>query len=1179
MLKDIRLHIDDDENKQTEIEAELAARIAETKTKNVNAFQRNIPTLLAYLKEGINSNISIFCNKHGDVNIVDYGLGRTFYGLYPEREIKEQVDFTLGHFPYISFYGNKSCEIDVNTESLELKQIPSYSKYQEFSPVADDIELLVVLGCGLGKHILHLLQSTRIRHLLIYEPEIQYFRCSALVIDWEQIFALAKENGTALYIQLEKDGRDLIGDIGELQSNLGNTLKGFYLFQHYNHPVFDEITKKLQFKPWKELEEIGFSIDLNQRPEDYCALWTESIDWGALKPVDKNDGKYLANLEALKKYLPDVYREFEKFVPRKWHPVRMSNGDINIINKERKVSWYGINPNEQCSISVQGFEANPRKDGLVLGYTGNKLKHYLHYQFVEDTESFLQDVHDETGKLPDELKSIIMFGLGIGYQLQQLASEHSMEKVFICEPNSDFFYASLFAIDWEKILSGIDRNKGRIYLNIGDDGSNIFRDLLNQFYSIGPYILANTYFFQTYYNATLNQAIADLREQLRVVITMGEYFDHAFYGISHTQEGVKRNYPILRQNASNSLRAVDKEIPVIFVGNGPSLDNSIETLKSVAKNAIVVSCGTSLEVLYKQGITPDFHAEIEQNRSTYDWAAKIGDKSFLKKISLISCNGIHPDTCTLYKDVYIAFKEGESSTVSTLSVLGEDKYELLKFAFPTVTNFALNLFLKLGFHQLYLMGVDLGFIDNKKHHSVASGYYENGEQLYDYAKSNNTSLVVQGNFRKTVYTKHEFKIAAMIMEESLRSEKVECYNCSNGARISGATPLPLEQVLILERPALKSSVIELVKKNCFEIAADNNNFESKFSKQKLNVELDKITKLLNQNISEIGAAESFPDELRNIIFNSYRKGESLLFYYLYGSMNYFNAVLIQALYSSQGVEKALENFNSIKLRWLEFLTRVKRLMSSTEYIFDTSHSNASRRAIASLAEASESKKIIVVTSSSQFQQAAEKYVSSLPNDVKLKFTTLDKLSVTTVGEHIILCMTSEIFGQFNKETLHSLHENNNVITIAHSIDIALKVANETDLKGIICHSGNLTSNNDESLSCHAYNRFALAFYCVFSRFKFKLILPKFVVHSVSQIADYSKLYEDSEAYFYDCFYFIGMSKERPTAEEAIMADGFRANPVLDLMCQERLVFEYLSTNDFLNRKERIRELNPYLFEH
>jgi hypothetical protein len=505
------------------------------------------------------------------------------------------------------------------------------------------------------------------------------------------------------------------------------------------------------------------------------------------------------------------------------------------------------------------------------------------------------------GALPDKVPSIIMFGLGVGYQLEKLLDEHTVEKLFICEPNPDFFYASLFAIDWQVIFETVEKSETRIYLNIGDDGTNLFRDLLSQFYAIGPYILNSTYFYQSYYNASLNSAISQLREQLQIVISMGEYFDHAYYGIAHTKEGMRRKIPVLAANPSSKLNYDDKEVPIFIVGNGPSLDSSIDAIKEWQGQAIVVSCGTALQALHRHGITPDFHAEIEQNRSTFDWAVLIGDLDYLKNITLISCNGIHPDTCDLYKDVMIAFKEGESSTVSALNVLGRENFTTLLNAFPTVSNFAIDLFSTIGFTSIYLIGVDLGFVDVKHHHSKSSGYYqENGDETYDYSDSANTSLIVPGNFRPKVNTKHEFKVSKQVIEQviSAKPKRQEFYNCSDGAKIQGSLPIRPDELLIVVTESQKAHVIEKLNTSIFSIKNIGNfveNFEKMFSQELLTEELGAFKTLLEKDVICKEDLELVIDKQKEMLFESYKKGKSLLFYYLYGTVNYANAIFTKLI--------------------------------------------------------------------------------------------------------------------------------------------------------------------------------------------------------------------------------------------------------------------------------------------
>ncbi|WP_438864913.1 motility associated factor glycosyltransferase family protein [Neptunicella sp.] len=948
MLKNIRLHLDKNEEHQSELELRLSERIQPTYQANLRAFRQYIPSLLPYIKEIRTKNVALFCNKYGQTNIVDYGVGRTFYGLEPDAEIVQQFNHITEHCPYMDLMQSTPV-LTLDKQSLSaLKNSNVYHARQQSQPLPANVDVLVVFGLALGKHIQLLIEQHHIKHLVIYEPELQYFQCSALATDWEKILSDAQAKGTAIYLQLEKDGRNLVEDMQELAEHF--SAKGFYYYQHYNHPVFSSITKELQLKSWASIQKDGISYTLGHQYQDYLPIWTPAVELTQYQDVDPaDDALFKQNMQAFESYFPRIYKEFSDYQPKAWRPMKSPNGMVNIVKMDSLQTWYGDNPQHECILNFDNFSEQPNKDGLVLGYKGTKLRHYTHYRFVAQTEELLNEVEEEQGLLPDTLKALIMFGIGAGYQIEHLFSQYKVEKLFLCEPNRDFFYASLYAIDWASILKTVDETGARIYINIGDDGTNLFRDLLNQFYSIGPYILTNTYFYQSYFNSNLVHAIAQLREQLQVVISMGEYYDHARYGIAHTTAVINQNYPLLVSKPAHKLTFENKSVPIFMIGNGPSLDSAIEAIKEWQDRVIVVSCGTSLQVLHKNGIVPDFHAEIEQNRATFDWSCRIGDLKYLKQISLVSCNGIHPETCGLFKDVYVAFKEGESSTVSALKILGEDKFEKLKFAFPTVSNFVMNLFTRMGFHQIYLIGIDLGFADNKQHHSKHSGYYDqNGDEMYDYAAKNNTALVVPGNFRKTVFTKHEFKVSKTIIEQSLASAKAECFNCSDGAKIVGSIPLRFDNILVTTTTEQKKFALISIKQQAFVKANQEHDylqrFLTKFSPKRLNFELSKVIERVKMEVNNVEEAEGLIESQKTMLFASYQEGKSLLFYLLYGTVNYANAVFskLTSTITDQHSNK-ITAFEQARQAWISTLNNIASDCKSVMETYDSSSSFALQR--------------------------------------------------------------------------------------------------------------------------------------------------------------------------------------------------------------------------------------------
>ncbi|GAB2690138.1 6-hydroxymethylpterin diphosphokinase MptE-like protein [Aliiglaciecola aliphaticivorans] len=1039
MLKNIRLHIEKDEEKQQELDRSLAATIVEMQRKNINSFARNIPSLVPTIKSTSLQNHSLFNNKYGEINIVDYGIGRTLYGFHPLNEVSQQVSRFEHHSPKITL--TQSSEVKSDTESatsssLDFHQLAAYQNRQSQPQLDEEIECLVVLGCGLGLHLEMLLRQHKIKYLIVYEPQIQFFQCSALAIDWSSIFALAKQNGTGIFLQIEKDGRNLIEDIEQLQEHEG--ISEFRIFKHYNHPIFDAIFNELTKRTWADIKKNGFKVSATENYLTYVPSWTPEIDLQKCKPVCEEQTLFSKNLNAFKKFYPAIYEQFKSYTPVNWLPIDNQDNEVNLLNKENLTTWYGESPIQDCELNFKNFYSQPNKDGLVLGYTGTKLAHYEHYKFVKKTEELLKEAEDEIGELPETVASIIMFGLGVGYQVERLLADHKVEKLFICEPNSDFFYASLFAIDWTAIFEKIEKTDARIYLNIGDDGTNLFRDLLTQFHSIGPYILNNTYFYQSYYNSALNSAIGQLREQLQVVISMGEYFDHAYYGIAHTKEGMRRKIPVLTKNPSAKLSYDDKEVPIFIVGNGPSLDSSIAAIKEWREQVIVVSCGTALQALHRNGITPDFHAEIEQNRSTFDWASLVDDLAYLRSITLISCNGIHPDTCELYKEVLVAFKEGESSTVSALNVLGQEHFEVLRNAFPTVSNFVCDLFSTLRFTSIYLVGVDLGFIDVKHHHSKSSAYYlEDGEEIYQYTNSANTSLIVPGNFRATVNTKHEFKVSRQVIEQvtNQKNKDQTFYNCSDGAKINNTQPLRTDEILVLSSSEQKQQAVNQMKTAAFSNNKTSNfieRFENKFSQKRLMKELGYFELLLKNEVNTQKDIEHIINKQKEMLFASYKQGKSLLFYYLYGTVNYANAVLTKLSSNVDNDANGLERNRQLLNDWKKTISQLKTfiLVSENCHYFDTSGFKTYKREQLILPKHIAGKTILAISDNIKFQKCiAWLYTQNLP--------TIKNLKIANKSADVGPNNKYDFVVYYEDETNQGLRGEHNSICITRSNDVAI----------------------------------------------------------------------------------------------------------------------------------------------
>jgi hypothetical protein len=920
MFFNIRSHLNTDEELQSKVESDSSVDIERLHRRNKLAFKRYAPKVLSQLEQAEWDQVSVFSNSSGELNLVNFWTGQTLYGLSPKKEALAQYKSRVVNSPVINFEDPKVFELE---------------------PLQTHIDCLVLLGVGLGHHILHLVQNHAIQHLIIYEPELSYFKGSMLANEWFTILNLAAQRNTRIYFQLGADGTNIVEDLKELRSHfqVGRAV----IFKHYNCLAFNAIAKETTIKCWEEIIESGISWAKYKVPSIHIPRWTPAItqaDWSVASVND--NALYLKNIAAFERFFPNIAKQFQGYDTQRWTIIEDSAGNINMLSMEFNESFMGQNPVEDCKVNFTTFSRYPNLDGVVLGYDGEKLKKYTHYRFVKATEKLLDKVEEQKGEFPQSVKALIMFGLMQGYQLEFLLDSHDVENLFICEPEPDFFYASLFAIDWSEILKKLDQSESRIYINIGDNGENLFRDLIDQFYAIGPYVLANTFFYQSYYRPDLLDTVSQLREQLQVVIAMGETYDHARYGIAHTIEMINQGTGFLKLNSHQFMSIEDRETPVFIVGNGPSLDKDIDILKEERNKVILVSCGTSLQPLLRSGITPDFHAEIEQNRATFDWIYRTNALKTLKDITLISCNGIHPDTAVLFKETLLAFKEGESSTISSLKILSEDRFTKLEFAFPTVANFVTNLFLEMRFTQLYFVGVDLGYVDKTAHHSSSSGYYdENGAEMYDYQKQHNASIQVPGNFRDYVSTKYEFKIAKEIIEQSFSKacKEIQCYNCSDGAKIMFTTPLKGESVLILSSPQQKENSTQSIRTLAFEPFPSASVFKQDFLRhydhELLKSQLDELIRLTSDTIDDEITLDEMITQQKEMAYDSYTGGKSLLFYILYGSSNYANATFSKLAVNEE------ENHEYLKAalnEWKSLLLSIKHEYCHFPYAYDFAYS-------------------------------------------------------------------------------------------------------------------------------------------------------------------------------------------------------------------------------------------------
>lgn len=910
------LHVDPDIQSLTEQYAAL--QLHQTLQRNLAFFKHFYPVVFQQVIDHKLSRYSVFCSKDGEFNITELASGRVLYTAKPELEVLAEVDSFCIAAPVIF---------------LDEQQAPPVIQ------LADTGEVVLMFGVGLGLQLATLLKKAAPGILVIYEPELDLFISSLHVIDWVAIFNLANSINCKISLQLCNGGVSIAADLTELTSLLP-ALERVLIYRHLAHPVSDEVFQYLREHSGQRSkllrisrQFLGFNDD-NLFVSERSAGILANYDY----PVLKTSEVFAKNLQALKKYYPALYNIFVNYTPKYWHAVDTPQG-INLNCSARSGLFYQSVLTDS-ELLVQRFINNPPESKVLLNQGGvEKFPTYIHYQAIKKLQPFLTNLPPRQLNELSDIDNVIILGVGLGLHIELLLQQCHITNLFIFEPNVDFFYASLFVTNWHSIFQEAENNNQRFYFNVGGTGDEYFIDVMGQYYQVGAYGLANSLFFPSFLTPGMRSALAKLQSQLLIIVAMGENFDHVRFGIAHIYQSLCRGHRFLKHQRKSSQLHLLQDVPVFIVGNGPSLDENYQYIKQHRQRVIVVSCGTALRSLYKLGITPDFHAEIEQNRATHSWVSQVDDKTWLKQIAFLSVSGVHPDTADMFKAVYLAFKDGESSVSFFRDTLQQKDIHVssLSHAYPTVSNFALDFFTDLGFKQLYLFGIDLGYIDVESHHSKHSAYYhKDGAGVMDANKVFASGLQVKGNFRAFVQTKPEFDFSRSIMEITIANATPGCsiYNCSDGAYIQGAVPLLADNILL---PSAKSSLPELLATT----------FNELFYTDELSVTTDLFKQLilannvgnfveasleLLKNVGTVAEAKNLVTAQWNYCVESYYADSKLGFYLLCGSTIYFLSVLTRFIpVKSNNASSDLASFNEILQIWREYLHKVDKAYTAAPF--------------------------------------------------------------------------------------------------------------------------------------------------------------------------------------------------------------------------------------------------------
>ncbi len=262
-------------------------------------------------------------------------------------------------------------------------------------------------------------------------------------------------------------------------------------------------------------------------------------------------------------------------------------------------------------------------------------------------------------------------------------------------------------------------------------------------------------------------------------------------------------------------------VPAIICGAGPSLQKSIEHLKTLENKALILAGGSAIPALLNQGVTPHLAMAFDPN---HEELLRFHACPPLE-IPLVFGARLHPDVlarCTgpigyLKSDTGGPF---ETWMEEKLQIVGEAiGPDLGREAF-SVTTIAIAFAYALGCNPIILEGVDLAYTQKKRYaEGVVASSTVDVKSLQEDIRA--TERVVR---RKD----QQGKMVATLVKWVMESECIGAYACKHPERLflnatqggigcPGMAHLPLEK--ILERYCVKS--FDLRKRIAQDIRASN----------------------------------------------------------------------------------------------------------------------------------------------------------------------------------------------------------------------------------------------------------------------------------------------------------------------------------------------------------------------
>jgi hypothetical protein len=511
------------------------------------------------------------------------------------------------------------------------------------------------------------------------------------------------------------------------------------------------------------------------------------------------------NLRFFEQSNPTMAQRIKGHNCRRYRPCLNPDDSLNLFDSDQKQLVY---PADKAGIATY-FEAAfacihigiDRHNDFLEGHRRAAYRHAyapLHSAFQKQLYALshlpsLVDPASGAFTIPSERVSFLpllrVYGIGLGHHIIQAINRYDINCLLIHEPEFDLFYCSLFTLPWDQLISHFSNDPNRHFqLNLLEQGASLENEWqlithLHPFFYCGRASLEG--FFNRDFQA-YQDAVFQLDYRLYTAKATG-FYDDQVVGLKHALANIRAG------NAFYNGKRLAKKYTVFLVGSGPSLTDALPFIKDNRDQALVIACGSSISLLVKNGVFPDYHI-LQERPDSVERLHEYTDASAYLNISCIKLNVVHPALDDLYRETLVLQKTNDPGS----SLLPSERYPHSKNVNPTVTNTGLTLCKFIGARRVYLFGIDYGAPqDELKNHAEGIAVFSWADrktpvQHKDDNVAIEDSVRMDGNFGTNVYGNIYFywsrDIANLtLLEDDARG--IDWINVGDGAKLANTTPM------------------------------------------------------------------------------------------------------------------------------------------------------------------------------------------------------------------------------------------------------------------------------------------------------------------------------------------------------------------------------------------------------